>query len=359
MDDFNLKSLNASKNEWASRLINILSPCIIEGYKSILAESIKMCKTNKEGDKYLMTFQNLLSRIPKWNQSIVESEKQRIIQKSNCNYLEDLITCIHIIQLKMLSTMRVGSKQKQIDIDIPKIDDFIHKVYITSARKFYQNVYLFDILIPPLQIQKNNREIEIIMNECIINTVRENIPINNILKAYLDESIEVETVENIKEEIIEKDIVAPNKTHTKTPDLKHDNTPEIKPVSSNKVVDNEIKILKTIPEKLSFSNSVGSSNNNDEPEQLLSFNDIDYTKDTNDKEHTINAPKDIKTLETISNERHQKRVDETDDSEYDDDEKLTISTDDIKLDCNDFFDIGEPTTEVKLKDCGLDVEILE
>ena len=40
MDDFNLKSLAASKNEWSSRLINILYPCVVEGYKSILKESI-------------------------------------------------------------------------------------------------------------------------------------------------------------------------------------------------------------------------------------------------------------------------------------------------------------------------------
>ena len=157
MDDFNLKSLSASKNEWASRLINILSPCVVEGYKSILKESIKLCKNNNESEKYLMTFQNLISRIPKWNASIIEEEKNRIIEKSNCNYLEDLVTCIHIIQLKTLTAMRVGNKQKKIDIDIPKIEDFIHKIYINSARKLYQNVY-FCLVFPKPPLPKRRFE---------------------------------------------------------------------------------------------------------------------------------------------------------------------------------------------------------
>ena len=59
MDDFNVSALHESKNEWGSRLVTILTPLIIDGYKSILEESIKLCKENREADKYLMTFQNL------------------------------------------------------------------------------------------------------------------------------------------------------------------------------------------------------------------------------------------------------------------------------------------------------------
>ena len=120
MDDFNISALHESKNEWASRLITIMTPMIITGFKSILEESIKLCKENNERDKYLMTFQNLVSRIPKWNTQIIETERKRICDKSGCNYLEELITCVHIIQLKILSSMRVGQKQKKIDINIPK-----------------------------------------------------------------------------------------------------------------------------------------------------------------------------------------------------------------------------------------------
>ena len=113
MDDFNVSSLHESKNEWGARLLTILTPLIIEGLKSIFDESYNLCKTNNEYDKYLMTFQNFISRIPNWNVSVIEQETKRIIDKSHCGYLEELITCVHIIQLKLLTSMRVGQKQKK------------------------------------------------------------------------------------------------------------------------------------------------------------------------------------------------------------------------------------------------------
>ena len=204
MDDFNINCLRESKNEWISRLITFLTPEIIKGFRSIFEESINLCQENQE--KYLMTFQNLISRIPKWNSTIIEQEKQRIIENTKCTYLEDLISCVHIIQLKTLTAMRVGSEQKKIDIHIPKLDNFIHNVYIQCARKLYLNVYLYEIQNSPLQSQKNNREIEIIINECILVTIRENIPISTLLKVYLDETTEDVLTEEIKEEIINKNV---------------------------------------------------------------------------------------------------------------------------------------------------------
>ena len=209
MDDFNVSSLHESKNEWCARLVTLLTPLIFDGYKSILEEAINLCRQNDEMNKYLMTFQNFISRIPKWNAVIIETEKKRIVQNSKCDYLEDLITCVHIIQLKILTAIRVGQKQKKIDIEIPKLDDFIHKVYINVARKLYKNVYLFEQDVMPLLAQKNNREIEVLIQEGIINTIRDNIPVESILKVYMDETIE-EDVEITKEELIEEEPVEPS-----------------------------------------------------------------------------------------------------------------------------------------------------
>jgi hypothetical protein len=81
--------LYESKNEWASRLVNILTPLIQEGFRSIFDEAVKLCVGSKEQDKYLMTFQNLLSRVPKWNPNIIKDETARIKERSTCGYLEE------------------------------------------------------------------------------------------------------------------------------------------------------------------------------------------------------------------------------------------------------------------------------
>jgi hypothetical protein len=207
MDDYSVTSLYESKNEWATRLVNILCPLIQEGFRSIFDEALKLCVGNKENDKYLMTFQNLLSRGPKWNPNIIKEETTRIKERSTCGYLEDLITCVHIIHLKCMTVMRVGNKQKKVDIKLPELSDFVHKVYVNSARKLYSNVYIFEKGNHPLQVQRNNREFEIIVKECIYNTIRDNIPVEDLIKMYLEETIEdvVEVTEN--EEVIQQEPV--------------------------------------------------------------------------------------------------------------------------------------------------------
>ena len=114
MDDFNLSSLKESRNEWCVRLINILAPQIMIGIRSIFNSAKSLCIENSEMDKYLLTFQNFLTRIHQWNNELIQQERERICEASGCTYLEDLLTCVHIMHLKMLTSIRVGNKQKKV-----------------------------------------------------------------------------------------------------------------------------------------------------------------------------------------------------------------------------------------------------
>jgi hypothetical protein len=327
MDDFNLSSLHESKNEWGARLLTILTPLIIEGFKSIFEESCKLCDSNKENEKYLMTFQNFITRIPKWNATIIENEKKRIVEKSGCSYLEELITCIHIIQVKLLTAIRVGLKQKKIDINIPKIDDFIHKVYINVARKIYKNVYLFEINCVPLQIQKNNRELEIIVQECILNSVRESIPVETILRAYMDETYEEDVVEEIKEEVVDK------------------------PLQKESIENVEVKEEITEKEK--------EKEKEKEDQISLKFNDLDTVVNNTGETSVISAPKTIERLEEISALRNmQRKMDEEDESM----DKLNISNESVVIsDVQDLLETEKSSENLELKDDEIfldDIEIL-
>ena len=313
MDDFNVNVLNESKNEWCGRLLNMLTPYILEGLKSIFDESLKLCKTNGEMDKYLMTFQNFISRIPKWSQTIIEEERNRIIERSGCNYLEDLITCVHIIQLKVLTAVRVGQKQKKIDIDIPKLDVFIHKIYINIARKIYTNVYLFDINLSSLKIQKNNRQVEMIIQESIMNTIRDSIPVETILRAYMDETLEEDVIEEIKEKVIE-------------------DTKEIEELKSklnipSKVIqEQEESSIQTYKESDNIPKlDLLEEEDDDFTSNNIKFNDIDFVRDENNNDNKIHAPKTFERLDEISNIRSQQRkLDEEEDEEDDQPVKLKI-----------------------------------
>jgi hypothetical protein len=335
MDDFSVASLSESKNEWCARLLNILTPAITQGLKSIFDEAWKLCVDNKETDKYLMTFQNFLTRVPKWNQTIIDNEKTRIIETSGCTYLEELVTCVHIIQLKALTCVRVGSKQKKIDIDVPSISDFIHKIYIHVARKIYTNIYLFEKNIAPLLIQKNNREIELIIKECVLNAIRDSVPVEHILRAYMDETeeqdVEVKEVEeplpNIVEEIKEKE-----------------KKPEAHSVKVNPTISKEQ--LAEYKETTDFGKNRGGG------DSKISFADDDMMVDVKGNTSVVNSPKDEKNLEEMEKSRALANLDDEDD----DDERLTIG-ENVKLDIIDINDLNK-SASVELKPPVLDFEIL-
>jgi len=289
-----------------------------------------MCVETDEVGKYLMTFQNLLSKVHQWNSVIVEEERRRIIERSGCNYLEDLITCVHIIQLKVLTCIRVGNKQKKIDISIPKLDHFIHKVYIHVARKVYTNVYLFEKNVNPLQTQKNARELETIVQECILTAIRESIPTEAIIRAYMDESVEQEEeifIENVKEPVV--DTPAESESEEKKEEKKEEETPSVVPSVQN--IDEEKVVTR------------------------LTFNDIDTALNDNNEVESINAPKTIERLEEISTSRAIQRKLEEEAEE--DEDKIKIHTDTIDLmglDVLDLDNLGGP----KVDDISLDFETL-
>ena len=341
MDDYSVSSLQESRNEWCARLINIFTPLVIEGFKSIFDESWKLCQENDETEKYLMTYQNFLARIPKWNPNIVEEETKRIVEKSNCGYLNDLISCVHIIQLKSLTCMRVGNQQKKIDINVPSLNDFVHKIYINTARKIYTNIYLFEKNVGPLQIQKHNRELEMIVREQILNSIRENIPVENILKVYLDESIEddvqvEETEEIISTEPVEEEVVENDDSNGENKD------------DSSKVDEEELKI--------DPREGLGDVSHESKQEtDRIQFNDIDKAIGTDNKIEDITAPKTVERLEQISQERAEARKREEEEEEEED--KIKIG-EKIKLTDLDVHDL-EKQTETNKIPIGLEeIEIL-
>ena len=353
MDDFVISNLHEARNEWCSRLVSVFTPLVEQGLRSIFDEAWKMCVDTDEMNKYLMTFQNLLSRIPKWNSVIVEDERKRIIERSGCNYLEDLITCVHIIQLKALTCVRVGQKQKAIDIDVPKLSNFIHKVYIHCARRIYSNVYLFERNVGSLQHQKNARELEVIVQECIMTTIRDSIPTESIIRAYMDDAVE-EDEEVVIEEVAPPPAPEPIEHSIPTPVIPPVIPPEppvntmtggmepapiVEAFESPAETSNEIikmpepLIIPPVSTPVLEPPPVPSA---EQSAETISFNNTDTVLTETDHITQIEAPKSIEHLEEINTARELER-------RMDDDEQLTIHDEDIHL--TDFEDMTKPAVE--------------
>jgi hypothetical protein len=148
------------------------------------------------------------------------------------------------------------------------------------------------------------------VEECILRTIRESIPTEAIVRAYLDVSVEQE-----EEEVFLKD-----EDDKSTADKQGDN----KAAEDKPVEDKPVEAFEAPP------SVVPSITNIDDKPIItkLSFNDIDQALNEDGRVEEISAPKTEERLEDISRMRYEQRRAEEED---DDNDRIKIS-DDVELD---------------------------
>ncbi len=195
MEELNTPIFAQAKVEYTAQLVDMLYPHIFDGVKSIYDESKLLYNTKK--NPILLIFRELLEKVPIWNSEIIDSECSRIVNNTNCDYIDDLITAVFISHTKILTSIGPNRSFQKINVTIPKTGTFIHKCYINTARELWKNPYLFNENVPGHEFQKNNKEIEEIIKKCIENTIRKSLPIKDILKEHLEG--ETDSILNQKE----------------------------------------------------------------------------------------------------------------------------------------------------------------
>jgi hypothetical protein len=203
------------------------------------------------------------------------------------------------------------------------------------------NVYLFEKNLSPLIVQKNNRELELIVQESILMTIRESIPTEAIIRAYMDESVEQE--EEVIIETLNEPVVNQGSSQSVDGSAPGGDTSS---ADIQKELDQIIEKSKEMPppEQVPAIQNI----DNNPVITKLSFNDYDSVMDMESKKvDNVNAPKTIERLEQISTDRAiQRRLEEeADDS---DDEKIQIHMDPIDLSGFDVLDL-EPSSSLSSK----------
>jgi hypothetical protein len=168
------------KRDYTKQLCNLLIPVMYEGILSLYTSA-----KNARKDLPMKMFQLVLSKVPEWNQHTITTEYNRIITKTNCEWINELITAVFISHAKILSSIKTRKKTKTLNLKIPNGDYFIHKSYIECARQFWKNPYLLFDEVSSIEYQRNLRDSEAIIEQCIEETIRKLLPIRNILQQYI------------------------------------------------------------------------------------------------------------------------------------------------------------------------------
>jgi len=174
-----------TKQEYTIHLVNSIFSLVYDGLQNIYEEAKKNAKNNDE----LKIFQILLSGVPKWNPTIIDTEYQRILRLNNLGKtIEDLLKAVIKSNIVVLTNTNIDYNDqllKELNIQ-DDFKNFIHLVYIECARSFYNTPFLFSHRDSPIDIKRNQTEILKIIQECIKNAVRKMIPLQVTIKTYLE-----------------------------------------------------------------------------------------------------------------------------------------------------------------------------
>ena len=183
MDAPEISVYGEAKGEYTRQLCIFLMPCLETYFLQMLDEAKKQSPI---ASKHLWNFQSLLQAIPDWNQDKVLRETEAIQKDCRCDYLEELLTAVFIAHTKVLSAIRLTTKQKKLQITIPKIDHFLHRVLSDCARSLWTNAYLFADT-NSIEKQKNLRIVSGLIQDSILQAIRGLLPVKSILREYLHE----------------------------------------------------------------------------------------------------------------------------------------------------------------------------
>ena len=219
MSDSNINVLVSARDEYIYQLLNCMTPIVYQGFKSIYTT---VYDTIDDKRYVLKEFQSQLKGIPQWNENIIDEEAERI--KSKCSFIHDLISAIFITNVKILSCIRSEEENSKLKIRVPTLSKFIHNVYISCARKFYYNPILFYHKLKSNKVKENHEETIRTIDNCIQDTIRKLIPVENILQEYLasvfnegekEEEVQ-ETVTDEEEEDLENEEIEEESPETVT-----------------------------------------------------------------------------------------------------------------------------------------------
>jgi hypothetical protein len=188
--------LVSARIEFIEQLNDAIAPYVIQIIEGLWVDSKRRVRA----------FQELLQGIPRWNSVAFEGHTRAI--ESRSPDVGDLIASVLIATVKMMASIKIGDGEDQIRVKIPTNDAFISKVFVKTARIFYES----PDLIRDSAFQKRT-----VVQLAIERAIRDMLPVADLLASYtsgsganvsknIPEPIEEPVAE---EEVVEEEIVEP------------------------------------------------------------------------------------------------------------------------------------------------------
>ena len=165
-----------AKKEDLSALCQVMAPPMIEVFAEMYEEAHKMSK----GRKVLIQYQNLLKEVPNWSNAMSKRHSDNITDR--CAWFNDLLAAVFVSCVKILSSVRLKAENKKISLKVPTNEVFIQSCYDNVAKELYRDPYIYH---EEQSEHIRDDKLAIRISVCIENTVKQLIPVQQILQTYM------------------------------------------------------------------------------------------------------------------------------------------------------------------------------
>lgn len=190
----NTSALPLAREEYEKQLTTLLQPLITKGFWSIYNDARKQAKKENKEEETFKKFQFFIKKIRNWSSLIIDAETDRIKEKIGC--LSELITIIFVGNVKILASIRLKGKHANIKIKVPSCSNFIHSVYINTAKRIFYDPTIFDHTLNPIEKESNMIRVYGFISKAISETISQMLPLDNILQVYLGDCLAEEASES-------------------------------------------------------------------------------------------------------------------------------------------------------------------
>ena len=167
-----------AKREYVGQLTDALAPFVLNTVQGMYVAAATQYK-----GAATLAFQKALREIPGWNATVIATYTKAI--EARYPFLADLIAACFVAYVKILSSVKLHQQKPNIRLRLPSNDAFVHKVYVHVAREMYSNPALI----------KADRAAKLgVVRAAVEASIRDQLPIEDILKAYLGNTVDNEGV---------------------------------------------------------------------------------------------------------------------------------------------------------------------
>jgi hypothetical protein len=176
-----LNILVEAKREYIGQLCLLMCPVMIETYETMYEEAYKLTK----GRKVLVMYQKLLKEVPNWSDAMSKQHTDNITNR--CAWFNDLLAAVFVSCVKILSAVRLNKGNKKISLKLPTNEVFIQTCYNNAAKDLYRDPYVYH------ETQNEHARNDKLYERfcmCIETSVKELIPVQQILQTYMSQTQE-------------------------------------------------------------------------------------------------------------------------------------------------------------------------